>query len=248
MSAELNLKAAVSLLNETAEQTIDIEGLIKTREKAESLSEENLWAGMKEHYRIGKEIGQLNQKIDQAIKLANEAKTSNPAVIIIEENVELSPDIVISTAYNQKGLLNLGQERWDEARSWFEQSLAIIDDPATQLLLGYVITTQGYRQEAIATFQRVVDVYPDSEEAVEATKELTILRQIEPKKWKTALLLSIFFGWLGVDRFYLGDIPKGLLKFITGGGLYVWWLIDIIRIARNSIRDANGMRLEKNSS
>lgn len=245
MSAELNLKAAVSLLNETAEQTTDVKGLIRAREEARSLSKESFWAGIKVHYRIGQEIGQLNQKIDQAIQLTHEAKTTNPAVTITEEGVELNPDIVISTAYNQKGLLSLGQERWNEARSWFEQSLTLLDDPATQLLLGYAITTQGYRQDAIAAFQRVIDVYPDSEEAVEATKEITILRQIKPKKWKIALLLAIFIGFYGFDRFYLGDIRNGIIKFFTAGGFLVWWIIDIIRIATNSIRAANGFRLEK---
>lgn len=30
------------------------------------------------------------------------------------------------------------------------------------------------------------------------------------KDWRTALLLSIFLGWLGIDRFYLGYIALGM--------------------------------------
>jgi len=52
----------------------------------------------------------------------------------------------------------------------------------------------------------------------------------KPKKWIVALLLSIFLGGLGIDRFYLGYIGTGILKLITGGGFGIWWLIDLILI------------------
>lgn len=64
-------------------------------------------------------------------------------------------------------------------------------------------------------------------------------------KWVTALLLSIFLGWLGIDRFYLGKIGTGILKLITWGGLGVWWIIDIILIATNSMTDKQGKKLQK---
>lgn len=68
---------------------------------------------------------------------------------------------------------------------------------------------------------------------------------MEQKSWSTALLLSIFLGVLGIDRFYLGYTGKGILKLLTGGGLGIWWLIDVIKIATNSLRDANGRPLAK---
>ncbi len=52
----------------------------------------------------------------------------------------------------------------------------------------------------------------------------------EDKSPTKALLLSIFLGGLGVDRFYLGHVGLGLGKLFTGGGLGVWWLIDIFLI------------------
>lgn len=49
--------------------------------------------------------------------------------------------------------------------------------------------------------------------------------------WLLALLMSIFFGELGVDRFIMGHIGLGILKLLTGGGFGIWWLIDVILIA-----------------
>ena len=63
------------------------------------------------------------------------------------------------------------------------------------------------------------------------------------KSKTVALILSILIGTLGIDRFYLGYIGLGILKLITGGGLGIWWLIDIIMIATGKLKDANGNEL-----
>lgn len=67
----------------------------------------------------------------------------------------------------------------------------------------------------------------------------------EGKDWLVALLLSIFTGYFGVDRFYLGYIGLGVLKLLTVGGCGVWALIDIILIATSSLKDAQGNPLVK---
>ena len=45
-----------------------------------------------------------------------------------------------------------------------------------------------------------------------------------------SILLSIFIGSLGVDRFYIGDVGLGIGKLLTAGGCGIWWLIDIFLI------------------
>ncbi len=51
-----------------------------------------------------------------------------------------------------------------------------------------------------------------------------------------AIVLSILFGILGVDRFYYGYYFTGMLKLLTLGGAGIWWLIDIILIASGKLR------------
>ncbi len=67
----------------------------------------------------------------------------------------------------------------------------------------------------------------------------------DSKDWLAALLLSIFLGQLGVDRFYLGYIGLGVLKLLTAGGCGIWWLIDVILIATDGLKDAKGRLLRR---
>jgi len=47
------------------------------------------------------------------------------------------------------------------------------------------------------------------------------------KSKKTAILLAIFLGYLGIHRFYLGQIGLGILYFCTAGMFLVLPIIDI---------------------
>ncbi len=49
--------------------------------------------------------------------------------------------------------------------------------------------------------------------------------------WTTTLIISIFLGGLGIDRFIMGHVGLGILKLVTLGGCGIWALIDIILIA-----------------
>ena len=66
-----------------------------------------------------------------------------------------------------------------------------------------------------------------------------------PKNKLTAILLSIFTGGLGIDRFYLGYTGLGIAKLLTAGGLGIWSLIDLIMICTGSLRPADGSPWEE---
>ena len=40
------------------------------------------------------------------------------------------------------------------------------------------------------------------------------------------LVISLFVGYLGIDRFYLGDTGMGIGKLLTAGGCGIWTIID----------------------
>lgn len=63
------------------------------------------------------------------------------------------------------------------------------------------------------------------------------------KSYLTALLLSIFIGGLGADRFYIGHTGLGVAKLLTLGGCGIWHLIDVILFATRKVRDSDGLPL-----
>jgi hypothetical protein len=65
------------------------------------------------------------------------------------------------------------------------------------------------------------------------------------KDWLTAVLLSLFVGILGIDRFYLGYTGLGIVKLITLGACGIWALIDLILIVMERLPDANGLPLRR---
>ena len=61
--------------------------------------------------------------------------------------------------------------------------------------------------------------------------------------WLVTLLLSVFVGTFGIDRFYLGKIGTGVLKLLTFGGFGIWSIIDIVLVAIKKLNDKEGYKL-----
>lgn len=62
---------------------------------------------------------------------------------------------------------------------------------------------------------------------------------------KIALFLCIVFGLIGGHRFYVKKIGSGVLYLFTVGLFGIGWVVDIIKIASGSFRDASGYLLKK---
>jgi hypothetical protein len=69
--------------------------------------------------------------------------------------------------------------------------------------------------------------------------------EISPKKRMTVILLCLFFGWLGVHRFYLGKIGTGILMLLTLGGLGVWYIVDFFISIFGKYKDSQGRFVAK---
>ncbi|XP_053734031.1 TM2 domain-containing protein 1 [Synchiropus splendidus] len=65
-------------------------------------------------------------------------------------------------------------------------------------------------------------------------------RNVSGYSYKVAVALSLFLGWLGADRFYLGYPALGLLKFCTVGFCGIGTLVDFILIAMQIVGPADG--------
>lgn len=79
---------------------------------------------------------------------------------------------------------------------------------------------------------------------MEADESKWILMQsLDLKETSTALLISIFVGHLGIDRFYIGDTGLGIAKLLTCGGMGIWTLVDWFLI-QDATRDKNMEKLQ----
>ncbi len=63
------------------------------------------------------------------------------------------------------------------------------------------------------------------------------------RNYIVTLLLAWFLGFLGVHRFYTGYIIIGIVQLLTAGGCGIWTLVDVISIALNKYKDADGKDL-----
>jgi TM2 domain-containing membrane protein YozV len=53
-----------------------------------------------------------------------------------------------------------------------------------------------------------------------------MIQMVQFKDPTTALLISIFAGAYGIDRFYIGDTGMGVGKLLTCGGVGIWAIVD----------------------
>lgn len=70
------------------------------------------------------------------------------------------------------------------------------------------------------------------------------IRMAQTTDHTIAILISVFLGQLGIDRFFIGDTILGVLKLITCGGCGVWTIIDWFLIM-GSTKEKNFTKFNK---
>lgn len=73
----------------------------------------------------------------------------------------------------------------------------------------------------LTTIKKIRDKIPEIEHM-----DFDLEFYAQKKSNTVALVLSVLFGFLGLDRFYLGQITLGLLKLLTLGGCGIWVVSD----------------------
>lgn len=114
---------------------------------------------------------------------------------------------------------------WLEAILWFFLTI-----PRLLIAVFHQRTQVVTNHDTIAICQSCAHTFspPQSGGAVD------VLSADRVRVWEYALVASLFFGFLGVDRFYLGDNTGGLLKLLTLGLFGVLWVYDIYKITTKS--------------
>ena len=73
-------------------------------------------------------------------------------------------------------------------------------------------------------------------------EKFSLVSTIELKDPTTLLLVSIFLGTLGIDRFMLGDTGMGILKLLTAGCCGILTIVDWFTISKKT-KEANFNKL-----
>lgn len=81
-----------------------------------------------------------------------------------------------------------------------------------------MINADMFPQEKIPLLKMRLESVSDS--------KIDMLPAIALKSPTVNLVLSLFVGGFGVDRFFLEDIGLGVLKLLTAGGCGIWAIID----------------------
>ena len=97
----------------------------------------------------------------------------------------------------------------------------------TQKVDMFIMTNQKYLPA-----EKIVFVKQKLLEADES--KFALVSAVEFKDPTTILLVSIFLGALGIDRFMLGDTGLGILKLLTGGVCGIMAIVDWFTVSKKA--------------
>jgi TM2 domain-containing membrane protein YozV len=71
-----------------------------------------------------------------------------------------------------------------------------------------------------------------------------LISTVQLKDPNTSLIISIFMGHFGVDRFFIGDVGMGVGKLLTCGGFGIWTIVDWFLI-QGATREKNSQKIQQ---
>ncbi len=71
-----------------------------------------------------------------------------------------------------------------------------------------------------------------------------LIQTLQFKDPTVSLIVSLFAGGLGIDRFFIGDTGLGVGKLLTCGGFGIWTLVDWFMIM-GATREKNIAKLQQ---
>lgn len=133
----------------------------------------------------------------------------------------------------------MNTKNYDKAFEVSEKLLNIKSDET--LFLRYkaeALCGVGNLKEAQKIYEGILKTSVNDTEIIERINYIKELRNISSKNWYVTLFLSIFLP--SFHRFYAGKIFTGILFLITLGGVFLWWIIDILVILSGKFKDGDG--------
>lgn len=91
----------------------------------------------------------------------------------------------------------------------------------------YIIANQKYLPPEKILYVKERLAYADE-------SKFNLLSTLEFKDPTTLLLVSLFLGTLGIDRFMLGDVGMGILKLLTCGVCGILSIIDWFTVQKRT--------------
>lgn len=105
--------------------------------------------------------------------------------------------------------------------------------------------TPNHQQQPTIIVQNILGNDPSPMQSPYMYNQYNNYNMVSTRKQSTALILAIFLGWLGMERFYVGKAASGIMYLLTFGLFGIGWLIDIIMIACGAFTDSRNLPLAK---
>jgi len=178
LKEEFLLRVAKELVEQVSQNTQNV--LSESQDLKSRASQQGFWASAKTLASAQSLINELKNNLKLAINLCNKVLTSNSDAKL-EGGVTAKQ--IQSSAYFQLGLIFFLERRPKEAVEYYEKSLSLLPDQSTYFNLGLcLLQIKGVfsdrTADAIATFQKCIEIDSNSDIAISAGMELARLGKL----------------------------------------------------------------------